>query len=150
MPDLFTTGYTGYIIHMEFYDLICLIVRGLSIFLPLCHTDQIAHHTDQVQQCEGYYIPSYLVVTAFYSVLLVIATTLFKTHRGSSQAPAMDEMKQQMECILKSLDIIEGANAQCYQELTSKLDHLERDVATGQEETAHNKTDKTGAYAATV
>jgi len=41
-----------------------------------------------------------------------------------------------MECILKSLDAIKGANAQCYQELTSKLNRLERDVAAGQEETA--------------
>ena len=48
----------------------------------------------------------------------------------------MEELKQQMETILRGLDALKGAHDQVRHELTAKLDRLEKDVAAGQEETA--------------
>ena len=48
----------------------------------------------------------------------------------------MDEMKQQMEAILRNLDALKGTHDQSRHKMSTKLDHLERDVTAGQEETA--------------
>ena len=77
-------------------------------------------------------------VEATNYLLLFLVNLVFTAHvnRLSSPTPIMDELKQQMEMILKGLDALKGAYDQVRHEPTTKLDHLERDVAAGQEETA--------------